>query len=67
MFTVGIILLVLGAAALVVFYAGAPEPLLRTVGLILLVAGLLCLLLPLLLDAADEGGDATTFLLGLRL
>jgi uncharacterized YccA/Bax inhibitor family protein len=62
MLTLGIILLVLGALALIAFYNGAPEGWLRVTGIILLLAGLLVILLPLLLDAADESRDATVLL-----
>ncbi len=54
----GIILLVLGAIALVVYYNGAPENWLRITGIILLIAGLVVLLLPLLLDGIEDADAA---------
>jgi drug/metabolite transporter (DMT)-like permease len=63
--SLGVLLLVLGVIALAVYYWAAPHPILRIAGVLLVVAGLLLLLLPPLLDASDNS-HAGLLLLGLR-
>jgi membrane-bound ClpP family serine protease len=64
--SLGVLLVVIGAICLIVYYAGVHEAVLRIVGIIALLIGLLLLVIPAL-DDADAALASAATVLGWRL
>jgi membrane-bound ClpP family serine protease len=64
--SLGVLLVVIGAICLIVYYAGVHEAVLRIVGIIALLIGLVLLVVPAL-DDADAALASAATVLGWRL
>jgi membrane-bound ClpP family serine protease len=64
--SLGVLLVVIGAICLIVYYAGVHEAVLRIVGIIALLIGLVLLVIPAL-DDADAALASAATVLGWRL